>query len=311
MKKHFIILFTLVCVIIACSQSFKIEEEYPKTKEELGKLLFFEPILSLDSSVSCASCHQPNHLFADTTPFSKGVAGAFGHRNTPSAANMTSRNIFFWDGRAQSLEEQALMPIQNPIEMNLQLDVAINRLRNNAFYSKSFKLIYGNKPDSASLANALASFERTLETTFTPFDLFMDGDSSAISSSAMRGQVIFNEKGNCFDCHFGPDFTGDEFKNIGLFNGEHLNDSGRYAISKKLEDIGKFKVPGLRNVAFTGPYMHNGMFSTLEEVVEYYNNPDFFVPNHQNRDSLIKPLGLSPEEVIDLVAFLKTLNHIQ
>lgn len=306
--KTALFIFLTLCAF-SCGFFSKIDKPLPKNKKELGALLFFEKSISLDSSVSCASCHLPTHLFADTSAFSKGVGNKFGHRNTPSVTNMASRNIFFWDGRANSLQEQALFPIRNPIEMNLSVSEAINRLKSNDYYVKAFKKLYKQKIDSVNLGDAIATFESSLETTFTPFDRFMDGDSSAISHSAMRGQVIFNEKGKCFDCHFGPDFTGDEFKNIGLFNAQNLNDSGRYQITLKSKDIGKFKVPGLRNVGLTKPYMHNGMFSTLEEVVEYYNNPDSFVSNHINRDTLVKPLNLNKQEMTDLVAFLKTLNN--
>lgn len=309
MKKLLVFLF-IITGVLACASQERNSKPLPKTKAELGKLLFFEPIISLDSSVSCSSCHIPSHLFADTSAFSKGVGGKLGHRNTPSVTNMASRSIFFWDGRATSLEEQSLDPIRDPIEMNLAVSEAVKRLQQNKFYQEAFFSIYQRSEiDSIMLGEALAAFEKTLETTFTPFDKFMDGDSTAISVSAMRGQIIFNEKGNCFDCHFGPDFTGDEFKNIGLFNAQQLNDSGRYSVSKNSVDLGKFKVPGLRNVELTAPYMHNGMFETLEEVVEYYNNPDFFVPNHQNRDTLIKPLNLNNQEKQDLVAFLKTLHN--
>jgi cytochrome c peroxidase len=307
MKSTFLIFILLS--IFSCAFFSEDQKPLPKNKQELGALLFFEKTISLDSSVSCASCHLPDYHFADTVPLSKGVGGKFGHRNTPSVTNMASRSIFFWDGRANSLEEQALFPIRNPIEMNLPVSEAIKRLKVNPYYVKAFKTLYNQEIDSTNLGDAIAAFESSLETTFTPFDKFMDGDSSAISKSAMRGQVIFNEKGNCFDCHFGPDFTGDEFKNIGLFNGRNLNDSGRFIISKNSSDIGAFKVPGLRNVGLTAPYMHNGMFQTLEEVIEYYNNPAFFVPRHINRDSLIKPLNLNSQEKIDLAAFLRTLNN--
>jgi cytochrome c peroxidase len=158
--------------------------------------------------------------------------------------------------------------------------------------------------------DALAAFERTLETNQSAFDLYNSGaDTSKFSLAAKRGQVIFNEKGKCFDCHFGPDFTNDDFKNIGLFNGKDLNDSGRYLITRNLEEIGAFKVPGLRNIEVTKPYMHNGMFNSLREVIDYYDNPDKFVANSVNRDSLLaKPLGLTEEEKKDLEAFLLSLT---
>ncbi len=307
-KYVFGILGLIWMAIFSCGDLLPTYQDLPQTEAELGEALFFNPILSLDSSISCASCHLPSHAFSDTTAFSKGVKGKLGNRNTPSVTNMASRSVFFWDGRASSLSEQALFPIRNPIEMNLEVNSAVQRIRETGYLNATFKSIYGKGVDSVLLGKALAAFEQTLETTFTRFDYFMDGDSNAISVSAQRGQVIFNEKGKCFDCHFGPDFTGDEFKNIGLFNGEELNDSGRYLVSGLKEDIGKFKVPGLRNTQKTGPYMHNGMFATIEEVIDYYNVPDRFVPNHQGRDSLVEPLGLNHQERADLLAFLLTLT---
>ena len=281
------------------------------SKQELGEKLFFDPILSRDSSVSCASCHRPEHGFADITPTSKGVFGRMGGRNTPSCMNMTDRNFYFWDGRAETIEEQALGPIENPIEMDLPLSIAVKRLMKNAYYYQSFVTIYGTKPSRELIALALSDFQRTLETSDTPFDrYFQNGDSAAISASAKNGLNIFNGKGKCFDCHFGVDFTGnDQFKNIGLFNGKNLNDKGRHDLTGKESDLGKFKVPGLRNVAITGPYMHNGMHKTLKAVIDYYNEPDAFVNNSINRDTIMnKPLGLTEAEKKDLENFLLSLT---
>jgi cytochrome c peroxidase len=281
----------------------------PSTIEELGELLFFDPLLSKDQTISCASCHKPELAFADNVPFSFGVDSTPGTRNTPSAMNVSSRESFFHDGRAASLEEQALGPIENPVEMNAPMSVVVQRLNDDPEYSRFFKKIFGTKATRENLAEAIAAFERTLETGNTPFDRFMQGDESAISEAAKRGQMIFNEKAKCFDCHFGPDFTGDEFRNIGLFNGKELNDSGRYVVTKSISDIGRFKVPGLRNVTVTAPYMHNGMFGTLRQVIEFYNDPKQFVKESVNIDTLLmKPLGLTEQEMQDLEEFLKTLT---
>jgi cytochrome c peroxidase len=176
-------------------------------------------------------------------------------------------------------------------------------------YVERFKNIYGERPKRENIIDAMVTFEKSLETSNSPFDRFMHDDTSAISESAKRGQKIFNIKGKCFDCHFGPDFTGDEFRNIGLYNGRELNDVGRFGITQKKEDIGKFKVPGLRNIAMTAPYMHNGMFKTLEEVIDYYDTPTQFVQGSINADSLLlKPLGLTVQEKSDLLEFLKSLT---
>ena len=160
------------------------------------------------------------------------------------------------------------------------------------------------------MTNAIAEFERSLESSNTPFDRFMAGDESAISESAKRGHEIFNaDKSKCFDCHFGPDFTGDEFRNIGLYDTIKYNDKGRYNETNDEADLGKFKVPGLRNIAITAPYMHDGSFKTLREVLEFYNDPYKFIPNPINLDSImIEPLGLSEGELSDLENFLLTLT---
>lgn len=194
--------------------------------------------------------------------------------------------------------------------MNLPLSVAIDRLKHHKQYDAFFVKLFKRRATIEDMTTAIAAYETSLETADTPFDDFMAGiDTLSFSESAKRGRAIFNVKAKCFDCHFGPDFTADLFRNIGLFNGKDLNDSGRYAVTKKAEDIGRFKTPGLRNAAVTAPYMHNGMFKTLREVIEYYNTPDKFVTNSINRDtSLSKPLNLSEEEKKDLENFLLSLT---
>lgn len=282
----------------------------PATKEQLGEQLFFERMLSADRTKSCASCHIPAFGFADTVAFSIGVKGHSGLRNAPSCANMSSRDLFFFDGRATSLEDQVRFPIEDSNEMALPINEAVKRLRADKNYVIWFRKIYGEQPTVQNLSAAIAAFERTLETSKTPFDRYMNGDENAISESAKRGREIFmGTKAKCFDCHFSPDFTGDEFRNIGLYDEVNLKDKGRYNITKNKDDLGKFKVPGLRNVAVTAPYMHNGMFRTLKEVIEYYDNPYKIVPNPINIDTLTaKPLGLTPQEKADLEQFLLTLT---
>ncbi len=288
------------------------EETLPANEVELGKRLFFDKILSRDHKISCASCHNPKFAFADSVAFSLGNDGLEGKRNAPSVMNMASRSVFFYDGRASSLEAQAIFPIEDPLEMDLPIEEAITRLKENAFYAAAFKKIYKKSPNKELLGKALAAFESTLETSASAWDLFAKGKESNFSEAAQRGREIFNEKGKCFDCHFGPDFTGDEFRNIGLFNNQELNDAGRFWITKSPEDMGKFKVPGLRNVAVTAPYMHNGMFKTLREVVDYYNEPGKFVKGSLNTDTLLsKPLGLNEGEINDLLAFLEALTDQQ
>lgn len=303
---------TLLFGLWSCSTAEpKLEnKKEPATIEELGEMLFHDPTLSRGNQISCASCHKPEFAFADNVPFSFGVDSAKGGRNTPSAMNQGGRVFFFHDGRAESLEEQAAGPMENSVEMDISIPAIIKKLNEDENYKKYFIKFFGAQANRENLMSAIAAFERTLETNKTPFDNYMSGnDTTQFSASAKRGQKIFNEKGKCFDCHFGPDFTGDDFKNIGLFNGKELNDSGRYLITKNPKEIGAFKVPGLRNVTVTKPYMHNGMFKTLKEVINYYNEPDKFVTNSMNRDTLLsKPLNLTEAEKQDLEAFLESLT---
>ncbi|MGZ3885555.1 MAG: cytochrome-c peroxidase [Bacteroidia bacterium] len=307
--RHFLISL-IVILASACGRDTGLRLKEPASEEQLGELLFFDPVLSADSSVSCASCHKPEFAFSDNVAMSKGVGGKNGTRNAPSCMNLSARSYMFWDGRNETLEEQALGPIENPLEMNLPVAEAIKRLYRHPSYPRFFMAIYGRQPGRQTIGRAIAAYERTLETEDTAFDDFMKGkDTIAFTASARRGQEIFNVKGKCFDCHFGPDFTGDQFRNIGLFNGKELNDSGRFMVTRKASDIGKFKTPGLRNIAMTAPYMHNGMHRTLKEVIEYYNDPGKFICNSVNRDTLLnKPLNLTATEKKDLENFLLSLT---
>lgn len=307
--RRIVLLFTVLLAVSVLLPGYLVKKPVV-TREVLGKKLFEEKILSLDSSVSCASCHQPKFAFADTVAFSRGINGQFTKRNTPSVLNMLNRRSFFWDGRAQTLEQQALMPIANKEEMGLPIPVAVNRLNQNPEYKKLFRQVFKQAPNAANLAAALAAYERTLETVESKFDDWSNDDTARWTPAEERGRILFlGDKAKCFDCHFMEDFTGDEFRNIGLYTDAPGEDAGRYNISRNKKDRGAFKTPGLRNVAATAPYMHDGRFKTLEEVVNYYNNPKKVVPNAVNTDPLLqKPLGLTEQEMADLVAFLKTLT---
>ena len=309
MKSVSVILIFVFTLITISSFIHKSEERVAVSKVSLGKKLFNEKMLSLDSSVSCASCHKPEFAFADTLALSIGIHGKETARNVPSVLNMKNRPYFFWDGRASSLEAQALGPIANPDEMGLPIKEAVKRLNASSEYKKLFFLVFKQLPSAENLSAALAAFEQTLETVDSKFDDWSN-NKGRLSSAEERGRQLFTgNKAKCFDCHFGEDFTGDEFKNIGLFNGNFLTDSGRSAITKKIEDIGRFKVPGLRNVQVTAPYMHNGMFASLEEVLHYYNEPSGFFPHQENIDPVFKKgLRLNAREQADIIAFLKTLT---
>lgn len=280
-----------------------------RAKIKLGEQLFNEKILSKDSSISCASCHKPEFAFADSVELSTGIYGKLSSRNTPSVLNMKNRPYYFWDGRAATLEEQALMPIANEDEMGLPITEAVNRLNENDAYRRLFLKVFKRIPNATDLGAAFAAYEQTLETTNSRFDEWSN-NKGRLTASEERGRQLFTgNKAKCFDCHSMEDFTDDAFKNIGLFNGNELADAGRFLITTDSNDMGRFKTPGLRNVEVTAPYMHDGRFKTLEQVVSYYNTPFMFVDDPRNMDSLLqKPLGLTPQEKKDIVAFLKTLT---
>jgi cytochrome c peroxidase len=279
-------------------------------RAELGKRLFFDTILSVDRTVSCASCHKPELAFADDRAVSPGVGGKLGSRNTPSVMNSSGRTMFFWDGRAETLEDQALFPIANPVEMALPVEDAIKRLNADPTYSEQFQQAYGGPATPRSLGRALAAFQKTLDTANSPYDRYAHGDDSAVSESARRGRLLFIGRGKCAECHSGEDFTSDRFRNIGLYDGRKHNDRGRGAITTQATDDGHFKVPSLRNVAVTAPYMHDGQFKTLREVIDYYDDPDKVVPGGaKGRDaSMSAKLGLTEQEKADLEAFLRALT---
>ena len=283
--------------------------EYPDDVEptgaqiELGKKLFFDKKLSLNESQSCATCHDPDHGFSDGLKFSLGAMGNASKRNAPHLYNLAWNILFLWDGRAASLEEQALIPIEAPDEMNLPLETLVKRLSTSPEYEQAFTRAYGDSEVTTErIAHAIASFERGIIVDDTPFDRYLKGNDNAISDAAKRGLVLFAGKGKCIDCHSGPNFTDNSFHNIGLAS----NDPGRGEIIGDDTLDGAFKVPGLRNIIFSAPYMHDGSLGTLEEVVQFYNRGG----DHKEQISeLIKPLELSDEEVRDLVAFLASLNQ--
>ncbi len=309
MKTALLSFFIVAVTIISTSSFFEKENADIKTKAALGKKLFSEKILSKDSSVSCASCHLPKFAFADTVAFSVGIEGKLTKRNTPSVLNMKNRPYYFWDGRATTLDEQSLMPIQNPDEMGLSIDEAVKRLKQSREYKLLFQKIFNQLPTAKNLAAAFSAYEKTLETVDSKFDDWSNSIKNLSASEEKGRQLFVGDKAKCFDCHRMEDFTTDEFKNIGLYNARDLNDAGLFNITNKETDKGKFKTPGLRNIAVTAPYMHNGMFKTLEEVVEYYDHPEKFVQGAINIDSTLKnPLNLSEKEKKDLVSFLKTLT---
>ncbi len=275
-------------------------KDNPPSEEKiaLGKQLFFDGRLSADNKVACATCHDPAKGFSNGEQFATGVEGKKGGRNSPTVINTALQQFQFWDGRAKSLEQQALGPIQNPIEMNMPLDAVVAKLNGIDGYKSQFQKVFGTDVTPDGIAKAIASYERTVLSGDAPYDRFKAGDAAALSEPAQRGMKIFFYKGRCSVCHDGKNFTDNGFHNIGLPG----SDEGRAAISKSPGDKGAYKTPTLREIARTAPYMHDGSLKTLEEVVAHYVKGG--TPNPQ-LDEEIFPLKLSAEESADLVTFLK------
>lgn len=272
-------------------------------RAQLGKRLFFDPRLSRSGDISCASCHDQKHAFADPRAVSVGVDGRTGRRNASALVNLAWGLTFFWDGRARSLEDQAGQPIENPLEMDLPLTSAVERVRSAPSYVQQFRVAYGTDPSEETLRKALASFVRTLVSGASPYDRFLAGDTDALDPAARHGEVLFFNEAGCFHCHPAGALTNEGFFN----NGSYVDggDIGRKDVTGRSGDLGKFKVPGLRNVAVTAPYMHDGSMATLEEVIEHYDRGG---RGHDSTDPQIEPLGLSPEDKQDLAAFLRALT---
>lgn len=281
-----------------------IPADNPQTaaKIELGKQLYFDPRLSLDGTISCATCHDPAKGWSNGEQFGVGIKGQKGGRNSPTVLNAAYFPLQFWDGRAKELEGQALGPIQNPIEMGHTLEACVASLNKIEGYKKQFQEVFGTDVTSDGIAKAIAAFERTVLSGDAPYDRYKAGDKKALSASAERGMNLFFNKAHCSACHAGPNFSDAAFHNIGVGMDKDTPDEGRQTISKMLGDRGAFKTPGLREIARTAPYMHDGGMKTLEEVVEHYNKGG--VANPQ-LDEEIFPLQLTAEEKADLVTFMK------
>jgi cytochrome c peroxidase len=270
----------------------------------LGRRLFFDPILSADNTVACASCHQPEHGFASAEANPRGVRGQRGARRAPTLFNRAYGTAFFWDGRAASLEEQALRPIEDPAEMGSSVADALRRLRASPDYPARFEAAFGDGVSAANLAKALAAFERVLLRGGSPVDRFRQGEHAALTPQQRHGLWLYESKGRCWRCHSGPNFTDEGFHNTGVGWGKEPPDLGRQAVTRSAADRGKFKTPRLRGAALTAPYMHDGSLRTLREVVEFYNKGGGANPS---LDPAMAPLGLSEADVEALVAFLEAL----
>lgn len=279
----------------------------------LGRKLFYEPMLSNTQTMSCATCHLQEHGFTDPNPFSKGTNNQLGDRNAMQIINLAWSKEMFWDGRSSDLVHQAFGPVVNPIEMANTWQEVTNRLSNHPQYPSLFKAAFGSTQiDSNKVAKAIAQFEKTLVSFNSRFDkYYFEGDTTVFSESEKRGLQVFMKKGDCNHCHTDVLLTDNAFRNNGL--DLTIKDKGLGAVTGKSADDGKFKVPTLRNIEVTGPYMHDSRFKTLMEVVEFYNSGVH--PNSPNIDEnmeiIVKGINLTNQEKQDLVAFMKTLTDQQ
>ncbi|MEO7154159.1 MAG: cytochrome c peroxidase [Planctomycetota bacterium] len=273
----------------------------------LGRKLFFDPLLSIDRSVACASCHDPKQGFASSERFSLGVGGQRTLRNSPTLFNRGLGSRHMWDGRVASLEEQALVPIADPREMGLGVEAALQRLNASSDYRARFESVFGSPPDAKNLGRSIASFVGRLYLADSPVDRFrIDNDFGALSSPERSGLWLFESRGQCWRCHSGSNFSDELFHNTGVGAQDGVAEEGRLAITHEASDRGRFKTPTLRGLALTAPYMHDGSKATLEEVVAYYReggikNPDL-APE-------LAPIEMSDDDARNLVHFLRALSR--
>lgn len=278
---------------------------FSKARWELGKKLFFDPIMSVDQTLSCASCHKPELAFSDNQALSPGVENRPGTRNAPSLANVTYHPYFLREGGVPTLEMQVLVPIQEHNEFDFNIVLLAERLNTDSTYIAMAREAYDRTPDAFVITRAIACFERSLLSGYSPFDQYMNyGIPDALSPAAINGmQIFFSERTNCTACHSGFNFTNYGFENNGLY--ENYSDQGRFRHTGNETDRALFKVPGLRNVALTAPYMHDGSLPTLSSVVDHYISGG---KNHPNKNHILKPIHLSSSERGDLIAFLESLT---
>jgi cytochrome c peroxidase len=312
----------------------------------LGQKLFFEPRLSGNSTVACATCHDPARAFTDGRPVSIGIHGRVGQRNAPTVLNALYNKTQFWDGRVATLEEQAALPITNPFEMgSASIADAVSRISGDKDYQARFMQAFGRGVNEEDLLSAIAAYERTLASFDSSFDHFIAGEANAISDSAKRGWEVFNTKARCHLCHALTEnqrdatlFMDNDFHNIGIGILRHhvgplaqqaerelaqghlaaidttaitseMSVLGRFLVTKKQSDIASFKTPGLRNVLVTGPYFHDGSMQSLWDVMDHYNKGDGIADPWLDKD--MQPLALTEPEIDDVVAFLASLTSPQ
>lgn len=288
---------------------FPPDNPYSEAKAELGRHLFYERRLSADGSTACATCHLQERAFSDAPhQISVGVRGEQGQRNSPTLVNVGYRRALFWDGRAATLEDQAMAVLRSPIEMDSDTPTVLNLMRQ--YYHPQWKAAFGDTTVTMQrIVQAIATFERTIVSANSRYDRFRRGETSVLTALEREGlELYFSNRTMCASCHGGPDLTDDQFHNIGLFH--HYFDRGRYDVTRNPYDEGKFKTPTLRNIALTAPYMasgdnEKGVLTTLEAVVKHYVEGG---TTFHSKDARVKRLDLSAHEQEALVAFLHTLT---
>jgi cytochrome c peroxidase len=322
-----------------------IPPDNPQTPEKisLGQKLFFDRRLSVDGTVSCSTCHDPAHAFSERKPTSVGIKGRVGQRNAPTVLNALYNKTQFWDGRVNTLEEQAPLPIVNSVEMgHPSLDAAVAQIATVPEYQQAFQRVFGRPPNGPDLLRAIASYERTQLSFDSPFDRFIAGDKNAIDDPAKRGWELFNTQARCNKCHALTEtqrdvtvFTDNDFHNIGVLIVRHnvvplarqaeqlinsgdtaaidraaiqtdMSALGRFLITKQEKDIASFKTPDIRNVVVTGPYFHDGSQETLWDVMDHYNKGAGLQDPYLDQD--IQPLALTEKDIDDVIAFMASLT---
>jgi cytochrome c peroxidase len=278
---------------------------FTQARWELGKKLFYDPVLSVDATISCASCHKPALAFSDQLSFSLGVEDRLGTRNAPSLANVAYQPYLLREGGVPTLEMQVLVPIQEHNEFDFNIVLLAQRLNADTTYVKMAMDAYGRSPDAFVITRALACFERSLLSGNSPYDQYtQQNNTSAMTNAQIRGMnLFFSDRTNCSTCHSGFNFTNYTFQNNGLYI--QYADEGRMRLTLKEEDQALFKVPGLRNIDLTGPYMHDGSLKTLQQVIDHYQSGG---KDHPNKNTILRPLDLTSSEQKDLIEFLKSLT---
>jgi cytochrome c peroxidase len=286
--------------VIDLQDNIALEQE----RAEFGRMLFFDKRLSKDNSISCMTCHLPGLAFTDGKEVSTGFKGRMGVRNAPTLLNVKDYIVFMFDAHIDNLEEQSIVPIQDTNEMAMRMGDLITKLRGDVNYSKLSRRLFRRELDAWVITRALASYERTLVSVNSSFDRFYKAkDSSQLSKRALKGWELFNEH-QCISCHSLPHFTNSEARNNGFFE-SYEQDPGRFRIFNDSNDIGKFKVPTLRNIVLTAPYMHDGSVANLDMILEQYSKGG---SGHFNQDQLVKPFDLSNNDKECFEEFFKSLT---